>query len=57
MFFGCEACENLPSQPKTELAPLALEGQILTTGQPGNSPHEPSNDYTYVLLKLENTFL
>ena len=39
MFFDCEACENLPSQPKTEPAPLALEGQILTTGQPGNSPH------------------
>ena len=30
-FFGQEACGILPSQPGMEPAPLALEGQIVTT--------------------------
>ena len=30
--FGHEACGILPSQPGLEPAPLALEGEVLTTG-------------------------
>ena len=37
-FFGCGACEILPLQPGIEPAPPALEGEVLTTGQPGKSP-------------------
>ena len=33
--FGHEACGILASQPGIELAPLALEDQVLTTGPPG----------------------
>ena len=40
-FFGCEACGILAPPPRIEPAPPALEGEVLTTGQPGNSPQEP----------------
>ena len=32
LLFGHEACGILPSQPGLEPAPLALEGEVLTTG-------------------------
>ena len=35
--FGHEACGILPSQPGLEPAPLALEGEVLTTGPWGKS--------------------
>ena len=37
-FFGCKACEILVPQPGIEPTPLALEGEVLTTGPPGKSP-------------------
>ena len=37
-FFGREACGILAPQPGIELAPPALEGEVLTTGLPGKSP-------------------
>ena len=37
IFFGHEACEILVPQPEIESTPPALEGKILTTGQPGKS--------------------
>ena len=37
MFFGCEACGILASQPGIEPVPPALEGEVLTTGLPGKS--------------------
>ena len=37
-FFGSEAQRGiLDLLPGTELAPLALEGKVLTTGTPGKS--------------------
>ena len=36
-FFGPEACGISAPQPGTELVPLALEGEVLTTGPPGKS--------------------
>ena len=36
-FFNPEACGTLTLQPRIELAPLALEGEVLTTGPPGKS--------------------
>ena len=35
-FFGREACGILAPQPGIEPAPPALEGEVLTTGPPGN---------------------
>ena len=37
--FGHEACGILAPQPRIEPAPLALEGEVLTTGLLG-SPHK-----------------
>ena len=37
-FFGREACGILALQPGTEPTLPALEGEVLTTGQPGKSP-------------------
>ena len=37
-FFGQEACGILSPQPGIEPAPPALEGQVLATGPPGESP-------------------
>ena len=36
-FFGCEAYRILVTQPGIEPTPPALEGEVLTTGPPGNS--------------------
>ena len=36
-FFGHEACGILAPQSGIEPAPLTLEGEVLTTGQPGKS--------------------
>ena len=36
-FFGHEACGILAPGPGIELAPPALEGEVLTTGPPGKS--------------------
>ena len=38
--FGHEACGILAPQPGIEPTPTALEGEVLTTGQPG-SPRKP----------------
>ena len=38
-FFGREACGILAPQPGVEPTPPALEGEVLTTGPPGKSPH------------------
>ena len=38
-FFGREACGILAPRPGIEPAPPALEGEVLTTGPPGKSPH------------------
>ena len=35
LFFGCQACEILAPQPRIELSPLALKGEIVTTGPSG----------------------
>ena len=37
-FFGRKAGGILAPQPGIEPAPPSLEGEVLTTGQPGNSP-------------------
>ena len=37
LFFGCEACGILPSQPGIKPAPPALQGEVLTTGPPGKA--------------------
>ena len=39
-FFGCEACGILAPWPGNEPAPLALEGEVSTTGPPGKSLQE-----------------
>ena len=36
-FFGPQACGILAPRPGIEPAPPALEGEVLTTGQPGKS--------------------
>ena len=36
-FFGREACGILAPRPGIEATPLALEGEVLTTGLPGKS--------------------
>ena len=36
-FFGHEACGILAPKPGIESAPLALEGEVLTTGPPEKS--------------------
>ena len=36
-FLGHEACGILAPQPGIKSAPLALEGEVLTTGPPGKS--------------------
>ena len=36
-FFGCKACGILAPWPGIEHTPLALEGEVLTTGLPGKS--------------------
>ena len=36
--FGQKACEILAPLPVIELAPFALEGEVLTTGSPGKFP-------------------
>ena len=49
IFFGCEACGIITSWPGIRPVPLALEGEVLTTGPPGKSwgysfikcPHGP----------------
>ena len=38
-FFGHEACGILAPWPGNELAPPALEGEVLTTGWPGKSQY------------------
>ena len=38
VFFGHEACGILTLRPEIEPTPLALEGQVLTTGPPWKSP-------------------
>ena len=35
--FGFKACGILAPRPGVKLAPLALEGDVLTTGLPGKS--------------------
>ena len=40
-FFGREACRILAPQPGMEPALSALEGEVLTTGPPENSPKGP----------------
>ena len=42
-FFGPKACGILVPDQKIELAPPALEGEVLTTGPPGKSPNIFSN--------------
>ena len=37
--FGCEACGILAPQPEIEPKPLALEGEVSTTGLPGKSSY------------------
>ena len=37
-FFGHEACEILVPWPRMKPAALALEGEVLTTRQPGRFP-------------------
>ena len=39
--FGHEACGILAPQPGIEPAPLALEGEVLTTGSPEKFPPPP----------------
>ena len=39
-FFGREACGIVAPRVGIEPAPPALESQVLTTGQPGESPIE-----------------
>ena len=34
-FFGCKVCGTLASGPRVERAPLALEGEVLTSEPPG----------------------
>ena len=36
--FGLEACGNLAPRAGMKPAPLALEGEVLTTGSPGSAP-------------------
>jgi len=36
-FFDCKACEILPPWPGIEPTPPVLEGEVLTTGPPGES--------------------
>ena len=38
-FFGREACGVLAPKPEIVPAHSALEGEVLTTGQLGKSPH------------------
>ena len=38
-FFGHKACGSLAPPPRTEPAPSALEGEVLTLGPPGKSLH------------------
>ena len=47
-FFGRETCEILVPWPGIEPTPLALEGEVLTTGLPGKS--------LYVHFKRENFY-
>ena len=39
LFFSQEACEILAPQPGIEPLTSALEGKVVTTGQPETSPH------------------
>ena len=39
LFFSQEACEILAPQPGIELVTSALEGEVVTTGQPETIPH------------------
>ena len=47
LFFGLEACVILALWPGVELAPLAVEGEVLTFGPPGKSPVK-----VYLVLKI-----
>ena len=38
-FFGHKLCGILASWPEIKLAPLTLDGKVLTTGLPGKSPY------------------
>ena len=38
-FLGQEACGIPAPRPRIEPAPPTLEGEVLTTGPPGMSPH------------------
>ena len=46
--FGSKACGTLDPQPGMEPAPSALEGEVLTTGPPGEDP--PISQFTNHLL-------
>ena len=48
-FFGCEVYRILVTQPGIEPAPPALEGEVLTTGPPGNSLQLLLTPMCYVL--------
>ena len=38
-FFGLKACGILAAQPRIKPSASALEGEVLTPGSPGKSPH------------------
>ena len=55
-FFSSEACGILAPRPGIELAPPALEGEVLTTGPPGKSltPFHLSRSYLGYLQGRES---
>ena len=40
-FFGCEACEILAPRPGIEPSTPESEGEVLTSGAPGEAPFLP----------------
>ena len=51
-FFGPEACGILAPWPGIKLSPLALEGEVLTTGPPGKSlGHSVRNAASRMVLR------
>ena len=48
LFFGCEACGILAPWPEMKLARPELEGDVLTTGLPGNSLPYSVNVESYI---------
>ena len=51
-FFGHDMCGILASRPGFEPSPPALEGEVLTTGQPGKSPDFLSFVYSLISWTL-----